>query len=94
MALSNLSSVIRSKYKNAVGDYEISYDVSQNSGKKANNVRGSIKKGDLKIGYVNCELEGRKSITFEAGVSDEDAKQLVSTIIEDAANIFAERNKE
>lgn len=32
MALSNLSSVIRSKYKNAVGDYEISYDVSQNSG--------------------------------------------------------------
>lgn len=94
MALSNLSSVIRSKYKNTVGDYEISYDVSQNSGEKANNVLGNIKKGDLKIGYVNCEFGGRRSITFESGVSDEDAKQLVSTVIEDAANIFAERNKE
>lgn len=92
MALSNLSSVIRSKYKNVVGDYEISYDVNQNSGEKANNVLGNIKKGDLRLGYVNCELDGRKSITIEPGVPDEDIKMLVSTIIDDSSDIFMKLN--
>lgn len=92
MALSNLSSVIRSKYKNVVGDYEISYDVNQNSGEKANNVLGNIKKGDLRLGYVNWELDGRKSITIEPGVPDEDIKMLVSTIIDDSSDIFMKLN--
>lgn len=93
MGLSGISSVIRSRYKNQVEDYEISYDVSQVAGEKATTVLGNIKKGDLRVGYVNCELEGRKSVTIEQGVSDEDAKLLVTTIIDDASNIFLELNK-
>ena len=63
MALSGLSSVVTSKYRNLVGDYEIAYDVKQNTGEKADKVLGSIKKGDLKKGYILCEMDGRKSIT-------------------------------
>ena len=92
MALSGLSSVVTSKYRNLVGDYEIAYDVKQNTGEKADKVLGSIKKGDLKKGYILCEMDGRKSITIEAGVPDEDAKLLVSSVIDDANNILAERN--
>lgn len=43
MALSGLSSVVTSKYRNLVGDYEIAYDVKQNTGEKADKVLGSIK---------------------------------------------------
>lgn len=93
MGLTAKSSIVRSKYNNQVGDYEITYDVSQNAGEKANNVLGNIKKGDIRIGYINCELNGRKSITIEQGIADDEVKLIVSTVIDDASNIFKELNK-
>lgn len=93
MGLTAKSSIVRSKFNNQVGDYEITYDVSQNAGENANNVLGNIKKGDIRIGYINCELNGRKSITIENGVTDDEVKLIVSTVIDDASNIFNELNK-
>ena len=88
MALSTLSSVLRSKYKNTVGDYEIFYETTRKAGKKVTEVLASIKKGELKFGYVNIMDKGRKSIVLEDGVSDEDSKAILSTVIDDVANIF------
>ena len=88
MALSTLSSVLRSKYKNTVGDYDISYETTRNAGEKVSEVLASVKKGELRFGYVNIVDKGRKSIVLEDGVSDEDCKAILSTVIDDAANIF------
>lgn len=88
MALSTLSSVLRSKYKNTVGDYDISYGTTRNAGEKVTEVLATVKKGELRFGYVNIVDKGRKSIVLEDGVSDEDCKAILSTVIDDAANIF------
>lgn len=45
-------------------------------------------KGELKFGYINIGDKGRKSIVLEEGISDEDCKAILSTIIDDAQNIF------
>lgn len=49
MALSTLSSVLRSKYKNTVGDYDISYETTRNAGEKVTEVLASVKKGELRV---------------------------------------------
>lgn len=92
MGLSGVSSVVRSKYKNVVGDYEISYDVSQKYGSNADAVIASIKKDGTRVGYINCELSGRKSVVIESGITDDDSILLVSTIITDSKAIFTELN--
>lgn len=88
MALSALSSVLRCKYKNMVGDYEISYETTQREREKITEVLGIVKKGELKFGYVNIRDKGRKSIVLEEGISDEDSKAILSTVIDDVTNIF------
>lgn len=92
MALSNLSSVIRSNYKNTVGDYEITYNVMQDEGKPATEIGASVRKGEQKFGYIGISSIGRRSIIMEPGISDEEAKQICSAVIDDAARIFSERN--
>lgn len=47
MALSTLSSVLRCKYKNMVGDYEISYETTQRERERITEVLGIVKKGNL-----------------------------------------------
>ena len=89
MALSNLSSVVRSNYKNTVGDYEITYNVIQDEGKPAATVSASIKKGESRLGYINIEA----NITLEPGIEDATAKTIIETVIDDAAQIFNERNQ-
>lgn len=93
MALSNLSSVVRSNYKNTVGDYEITYNVIQDEGKPAATVSASIKKGENRFGYVGIEADGRRNITLEPGIEDATAKTIIETVIDDAAQIFNERNQ-
>lgn len=93
MALSNLSSVVRSNYKNTVGDYEITYNVIQDEGKPAATVSASIKKGESRFGYINIEADGRRNITLEPGIEDATAKTIIETVIDDAAQIFNERNQ-
>ena len=93
MALSNLSSVVRSNYKNTVGDYEITYNVIQDEGKPAATVSASIKKGESRLGYINIEADGRRNITLEPGIEDATAKTIIETVIDDAAQIFNERNQ-
>lgn len=92
MALSNLSSVVRSNYKNQVGNYDIAYNVTQKEGEPATEVSANVRKGEQKYGYIGISSVGRRSFFFEPGVSDADAKQICSTVIDDAAQIFAERN--
>lgn len=92
MGLSGVSSVVRSKYKNVVGEYDISYDVSQKYGANADAVIATIKKDDTRVGYINLDTLGRKSIVIENGVTDDDAILLVSTIITDSKTIFSELN--
>ena len=61
--------------------------------KPAATVSASIKKGENRLGYIGIEADGRRNITLEPGVDDTTAKTLVETVIDDAAQIFAERNK-
>lgn len=92
MALSTLSSTVRSKFKNTVGDYEISYEATHQEGQSVTEVIASVKKGELKFGYINIAQNGRKSIVLEAGISDEDSKQLFSTVVDDTKSIFESKN--
>jgi hypothetical protein len=71
-----------------VGDYEISYETTQRERERITEVLGIVKKGELKFGYINIGDKGRKSIVLEEGISDEDCKAILSTIIDDAQNIF------
>ena len=92
MALSTLSSTVRSKFKNVVGDYEISYEATHQEGQRVTEVLASVKKGELKFGYINISQDGRKSIVLEAGISDEDSKQLFSTVVDDTKSIFESKS--
>lgn len=93
MALSNLSSVVRSNYKNTVGDFVITYNVIQDEGKPASSVSANVKKGEIRFGYINIEADGRRNITLEPGIEDATVKTIIETVIDDAAQIFVERNK-
>lgn len=92
MALKTLSAEVRSNYKNTIGDYDISYNVTQAEGKPATDVNASVKKGEKKYGCIGISSAGRRSIIMDPGISDEDAKLICSTVIDDATQIFAERN--
>ena len=94
MALSNLSSVVRSNYKNNVGDYEITYNVIQDEGKPASSVSANVKKGENRFGYINIESDGRRNITLEPGMDDATAKTIIETVIDDTTQIFSERNQQ
>lgn len=93
MAITKLSTVTRTSYSNNEGDYNISYNITQNNEEKAERINGDIKKGELRYGNVYALNDGSVSVNFNTGVSDEDKKTIFSTCVDDVKSIFDELNK-
>lgn len=92
MALEQVSAVTTSKYFNAVNDYSIQYNVTQDEGQNAQSVTGTIKKADVRFGSITVNADGSKYINFDKGVSDDDSKAIYEVVLSDASSIFAQRN--
>lgn len=93
MAVTKLSTVTRTAYSNNVGDYSISYSITQNNDEIAEKITADIKKGELRYGNVYAVNDGSVNVNFNTGVSDEDKKLIFSACIDDVTTIFGELNK-
>lgn len=93
MAVTKLSSVTRTAYSNNVGDYSISYSITQNNEESADKITADLKKGELRYGNIYMTSDGSVNINFNTGISDENKKLIFSTCIDDAKAIFNELNQ-
>lgn len=93
MAVTKLSTVTRTAYSNNVGDYNISYSITQNNEELAEKITADIKKGELRYGNVYAVNDGSVNVNFNAGISDEDKKLVFSACVDDVKTIFDELNK-
>lgn len=87
-----LSSVTRTSYKSEVGDMELSYNISQNTGENLSNVYASLKKGDKKLGNLSRTSDGEINTSISSSVSDEDIVRVLTTFLSDAKQIMDELN--
>ena len=94
MALKQVSVKVNSNYINEVSGYTIEYNISQIEGYNAESVNGSIKKDGKRLGNIMVEANGAKNVYLEPGISDEDSILLYNTVVTDAKEMFAERNKQ
>lgn len=85
-----LSSIIRTTYKNAVGDITMNYSIQQNTGEGVKDVSASLRKGEELLGSIGKSTDSGLRLGFSASVTDEEAKQIVSTFLTDAAQITQE----
>ena len=74
--LEQVSAVTTSKYFNAVNDYSIQYNVTQDEGQNAQSVTGTIKKADVRFGSITVNADGSKYINFDKAISDDDTKDI------------------
>lgn len=93
MAVTKLSSVTRTAYSNEVGDYKISYGITQNNEEMAERITADVRKGELRYGNVYANSDGSVNVNFNPKVSDEDKKLIFSTCVDDVKTIFDELNK-
>lgn len=93
MGLEQVSSVVKSTYLNNVSGYEIQYNVAQDEGLKVQSVTGSIKKADVRFGYITMNADGTKTISFDRPISDVDSEALFKAALSDTKSIFDQRNK-
>jgi hypothetical protein len=93
MGLEQISSVIKSTYLNTASGYEIQYNVNQDEGQNAKSVIGTIKKADVRFGYITINSDGTKNISFEKPISSDDSKTIYATVLTDAEAIFSQRKK-
>ncbi len=87
-----LSSITRTSYKSEVGDMELSYNISQNTGENLSNVYASLKKGDKKLGNLSRTSDGEINTSISSSVSDEDIVRVLTTFLSDAKQIMDELN--
>lgn len=87
-----LSSITRTSYKSEVGDMELSYNISQNTGENLSNVYASLKKGDKKLGNLSRTSDGEINTSISSSVSDEDIVRVITTFLSDAKQIMDELN--
>ena len=88
-----LSSIQRSVYKSIVGDVDIQYNISQETGKDATNIAGVLRRGDVRLGEINIAVDGTMNIYTHSGLDNEEKMQIVSTVIDDVQQIYNELNK-
>lgn len=87
-----LSSITRTSYKSEVGDMELSYNLSQNTGENLSIVYASLKKGDEKLGNLSRTFDGEINTSISSSVSDEDIIRVLTTFLSDAKQIMDELN--
>lgn len=87
-----LSSITRTSYKSEVGDMELSYNISQNTGENLSNVYASLKKGDKMLGNLSRTSDGEINTSISSSVSDEDIVRVLTTFLSDAKQIMDELN--
>lgn len=87
-----LSSITRTSYKSEVGDMELSYNISQNTGENISNVYASLKKGDKKLGNLSRTSDGEINTSISSSVSDEDIVRVLTMFLSDAKQIMDELN--
>lgn len=93
MALEQVSSVVKSTYLNSVSGYDIMYNVAQDEGEKVLSVTGTVKKADIRFGYITINVDGTKTISFDKPVPDADSEAIYVAALADAKAIFEQRNK-
>lgn len=62
MALEQVSSVVKSTYLNNVAGYDIQYNVAQDEGQNVTSITGTVKKADIRFGYITINADGTKKI--------------------------------
>lgn len=93
MALEQVSSVVKSTYLNSIAGYEIQYNVAQDEGQSVKSVTGTVKKADVRFGYITINADGTKNISFDKPISDADSEAVYSAVLSDVKSIFEQRNK-
>lgn len=93
MALEQVSSVVKSTYLNSVSGYEIQYNVAQDEGENVKSVTGTVKKADIRFGYITINADGTKTISFDKPISDSESEAVYSAVLSDSRQIFEQRNK-
>ena len=91
--VTKLSSIQRSVYKNTIGDVNIQYNISQETGKDATNITGVLKKGEVRLGEINIAVDGTMNIYTHPGLNNDEKKNIVSTVIDDVQQIYNELNQ-
>ncbi|WFE84972.1 hypothetical protein [Parabacteroides chongii] len=94
MALEQVSSVVKSTYLNNVAGYEIQYNIAQDEGQSVKSVTGTIKKADVRFGYININVDGTLNISIDKPIPEEDSTAIYIAALADAKNIFTQRNIE
>lgn len=92
MALEQVSSVVKSTYLNNVAGYDIQYNVAQDEGQNVISITGTVKKADVRFGYITINAEGTKNISFDRPISDDDSEAIYTAALSDTKSIFEQRN--
>lgn len=74
MALEQVSSVVKSTYLNNVVGYEVQYNITQDEGENVKSVTGTVKKADVRFGYIIINADGTKNISFDKSIPDADSE--------------------
>lgn len=93
MALEQVSSVVKSTYLNNVAGYEVQYNITQDEGENVKSVTGTVKKADVRFGYIIINADGTKNISFDKPIPDADSEAIYTAALADAKSIFEQRNK-
>ncbi len=92
MALEQVSSVVKSTYLNNVAGYDIQYNVAQDEGQNVISITGTVKKADVRFGYITINADGTKNISFDRPISDDDSEAIYTAALSDTKSIFEQRN--
>lgn len=92
MALEQVSSVVKSTYLNNVAGYDIQYNVAQDEGQNVISITGTVKKADVRFGYITINADGTKNISFDRPISDDDSEAIYTAALSDTKSIFGQRN--
>lgn len=92
MALEQVSSVVKSTYLNNVAGYDIQYNVAQDEGQNVTSITGTVKKADVRLGYITINADGTKNISFDRPISDDDSEAIYTAALSDTKSIFEQRN--
>lgn len=93
MALKQVSSVVKSTYLNNVAGYEVQYNITQDEGENVKSVTGTVKKADVRFGYIIINADGTKNISFDKPIPNADSEAIYTAALADAKSIFEQRNK-
>lgn len=75
---------------NDVAGCKISYSIVQRTGDRPSNISTSITTKDEQTGNAQLYADGKVYITIQPGMSYEDIKLVIDTILTDASAVFNE----